>query len=87
MYYLLLRCYAGVPQPDNGDYLHVPLSSNMDHICRASNSVDVQIEEEEEPYEAARALDSDDDRPVQEMTKQEIELIRRLCPERNPTIH
>jgi hypothetical protein len=32
----------------------------MNNICRASNSVDVQIEDEEEPYEAARALDSDD---------------------------
>jgi hypothetical protein len=41
----------------------------MDNICRASNSVDVQIEDEEDPYEAARALDSDDDRPVQEMTE------------------
>ena len=50
----------------------------MNHICRASNSVDVHIEDEEEPYEAARAVDSDDDRPVQEMTEQEIELIRRL---------
>jgi hypothetical protein len=59
----------------------------MDNICRASNSVDVQIEDEEEPYEAARALDSDDDRPVQEMTEQEIELIRRLCPERDPAVH
>jgi hypothetical protein len=59
----------------------------MDHICRASNSVDVQIEDEEEPYEAARALDYDDDRPVQEMTEQEIELIRRLCPERDPAVH
>jgi hypothetical protein len=39
----------------------------VEHICRASNSVDVQIEEEEEPYEATRALDSDDDRPVQEL--------------------
>jgi hypothetical protein len=59
----------------------------MDHICRASNSVDVQIEDEEEPYEAARALDSDDDRLVQEMTEQKIELIRRLCPERDPVVH
>jgi hypothetical protein len=65
----------------------VPVSYNMDNICRASNSVDVQIEDEEEPYEAARALDSDDDRPVQEMTEQEIELIRRLCPERDPAVH
>ena len=59
----------------------------MDNICRASNSVDVQIEDEEEPYEAAWALDSDDDRLVQEMTEQEIELIRRLCPERDPAVH
>jgi hypothetical protein len=59
----------------------------MDHICRASNSVDVQIEDEEEPYEATRALDSDDDRPVQEMTEQEIELIRRLCPKHDPVVH
>jgi hypothetical protein len=59
----------------------------MDHICRVSNSVDVQIEDEEEPYETARALDYDDDRPVQEMTEQEIELIRCLCLERDPAVH
>jgi hypothetical protein len=59
----------------------------MDHICRASNSVDVQIEDEEAPYEVVRALESDDDRPVQEMTEQEIELIRRLCPKRDPAVH
>jgi hypothetical protein len=53
----------------------------------ASNSVDVQIDDEEEPYEAAWALDSDDERPVQEMTEQEIELIRHLCPERDPAVH
>ena len=50
----------------------------MDHICRALDIVDVQIENEEEPYEAARALDSDDDHPVHEMTEQEIELMRRV---------
>jgi hypothetical protein len=59
----------------------------MDHTCRASNSVDVQIEDGEEPYEAARALDSDDDRPVQELIEQEIEFIIRLCPEHDPTVH
>jgi hypothetical protein len=84
---LLLRRDAGVPQLDNGAYFPVPLSSNMDHICRASNSVDVQIKDDEEPYEVARALDSDDERPVQELTEQEIELIRSLCPERDPTVH
>jgi hypothetical protein len=59
----------------------------MDHICRVSNSVDVQIKDGEEPYEAAWGLDSDDDRPVQELTEQEIELIRRLSPERDPIVH
>jgi hypothetical protein len=59
----------------------------MDHICRASNSVDVQIEDEEEPYEVAWALDYDDDRTVQEMTEEEIELISCLCPERDPVVH
>jgi hypothetical protein len=87
MWFFLLRPDAGSPHIDNGAYLDVPVSYNMDNICRASNSVDVQIEDEEEPYEAARALDSDDDRPVQEMTEQEIELIRRLCPERDPAVH
>jgi NAD kinase len=32
-------------------------------------SVDVQIEDEEEPYETAWALDSDDDCSIQEMTE------------------
>jgi hypothetical protein len=59
----------------------------MDHICRASNSVDVQIEDKEEPYEATRALDSDDNRPVQKITEQEIKLIRRLCLERDPAVY
>ena len=88
MWFFLLRPDAGSPHIDNADVqIDVPVSYNMDNICRASNSVDVQIEDEEEPYEAARALDSDDDRPVQEMTEQEIELIRRLCPERDPAVH
>jgi hypothetical protein len=86
MSYFLLRCDVRVPQLDNDAYLHVPLQSNMDHICRASNSVDVQIEYEES-YEVVRASDSDDDCSVQEMTEQEIELIRRLCPECDPAVH
>ena len=88
MWFFLLRPDAGSPHINNADVqIDVPVSYNMDNICRASNSVDVQIEDEEEPYEAARAVDSDDDRPVQEMTEQEIELIRRLCPEQDPAVH
>ena len=72
MWFFLLRPDAGSPHIDNAAYLDVPVSYNMDNICSASNSVDVQIEDEEEPYEAAQALDSDDDRLVQEMTEQEL---------------
>jgi hypothetical protein len=84
---LLLQRNTGGPQLDNAAYLYVSLSSNIDHICRVSNSVDVQIEDGEEPYEAAQALDSDDDRLIHELAKQEMELIRRLCPERDLVVH
>ena len=43
--------------------------------------------EEQKQYETARAIDSSDDRPVQELTKQEMELFRRLCPNCDPTVH
>ena len=36
----------------------------MDPGFIASNSVDVNIEDDEEPYFTARAVDSDDNRPV-----------------------
>ena len=44
---------------------------------RASNSVEVKIEDDEEPYETARAVDSDDDRDVGSapLTKEEMELL------------
>ena len=38
----------------------------------ASNSVDVDIADDEEPYGTARAVDSDDDRPVAALSKQEM---------------
>ena len=53
----------------------------------ASNSVDVDITDDEEPYGIARAIDSDDDRPVAALSEQEMELIRRLCPDRDPLVH
>ncbi|XP_039842622.1 uncharacterized protein LOC120702766 [Panicum virgatum] len=55
---------------------------------RASNSVEVQIEDDEEPYETARAVDSDDDRYVgtAPLTEEESELLRRLCPDRDPLV-
>jgi len=53
----------------------------------ASNSVDVEIVDDEEPYGTTRAVDSDDDRPVAALSEQEIELIRRLCPNHDPLVH
>jgi hypothetical protein len=53
------------PLLDNIAYLPLAPSPNWDHTCRTSNSVDVHIEDEEEPYETARAEDSDDDCPIQ----------------------
>jgi hypothetical protein len=84
---LLFRRNTGGTLVDNVSYLPSSLSSNIDHICRAPNNIDVQIEDEEEPYEVVRAIDSDDDRAVQELTKQEMELIRHLCPKLDPTVH
>ena len=50
----------------------------MDSGFIASNSVDVNIEDDEEPYGTTRAIDSDDDRLVVALSEQEMELIRRL---------
>jgi hypothetical protein len=61
---LLLRRNAGGPQIDNVAYFPLPPTSNLDHICKASNSIDVQIKDEKEPYEAARAIDYDDGCPI-----------------------
>ena len=63
----------------------VPLATSTG---RASNSVEVQIEDDEEPYEMARAVDSDDDRYVgtTPLTEEEMELLRRLCPDRDPLV-
>jgi hypothetical protein len=32
------------------------------------------------PYEIARAVDSDDDRPVGELTESDVEMLRRIFP-------
>ena len=53
----------------------------------ASNSVDVDIVDDEEPYGTTRTVDSDDDRLVAALSEQEMELIRRLCPDCDPLVH
>jgi hypothetical protein len=63
----------------------VPPATSTD---RASNSVEVQIEVDEKPYETARAFDSDDDHDVASapLTEEEMELLRRLCPDHDPLV-
>ena len=53
---------------------------------RGSNSVEIM--NDSEPYEMARALDSDDDRPVGELTESDVEMLRRIFPgRRDPRVH
>ena len=73
--------------PDNDSCAPVPPSTNVDPGFVASNSVDVDIADDEEPYGTARAVDSDDDCPVTALSEQEMELIRRLCPDHDPLGH
>ena len=47
---------------------------------RGSNSVEIM--NDSEPYEMARALDSDDDHPVGELTESDVEMLRRIFPGR-----
>ena len=40
------------------------------------------------PYEMARALDSDDNRPVGELTESDVEMMRRIfLGHRDPRVH
>ena len=68
----------------NGGVCPVPPSSNT---SRASNSVHDQIEDDEELYETARAIDSDDDRPIPPLSEEDIELMRRFCLNHDPLVH
>ena len=53
---------------------------------RGSNSVEIM--NDSEPYEMARALDSDDDRPVRELTESDVEMLRRIFSgRRDPRVH
>ena len=73
--------------PDNDGCAPVPPSTNVDPGFTASNNVDVDIADDEEPYGIARAVDSNDDRPVVALSEQEMELIRRFCRDRDPLVH
>jgi hypothetical protein len=73
--------------PSNVGCHLVPPSTNVDPSFIASNSVDVHIEDGEEPYGIARAIDSNDDHPVAPLSEPEMELIRRLYPDHDPLVH
>ena len=65
----------------------MPPSTNVDPGFIASNSVDINIVDAEESYSTARVVDSDDDRPVAVLSEEDMELIRHLCPNRDPLFH
>ena len=53
---------------------------------RGSNSIEIM--NDLEPYEMARALDYDDDRLVGELTESDVEMLRRIFPgRRDPKVH
>jgi hypothetical protein len=76
-----ISCYVAGDIPTNVDvsplYAQVPLGDGF----RASNSVD------SESYEIARAVDSDDDRLVGELTRSDVEMLRRIFLGRDPRVH
>ena len=72
--------------PDNVDVPPIAAQVHCGDGFRGSNSV--EIINELEPYEMVRALDSDDDRPVGELTKSDVEMMRRIFPgRRDPRVH
>ena len=79
---------SGVNAGDIAYNIVVPPVPPATSTGRASNSVEVQIEDDEEPYETARAVDSDDDRYVgtTPLTEEESELLRRLYLDRDPLV-
>jgi hypothetical protein len=53
---------------------------------RGSNSVEIM--HDSKPYKMGRALDSDDDRPIGELTESDVEMMRRIFPNRrDPRVH
>ena len=72
--------------PENMDVPPVAAQVHFGDGFRGSNSVEIM--NDSEPYEMARALDSDDDRPVGELTESDVEMLRRIFPGRcDPRVH
>ena len=72
--------------PENVDVPPVAVQVHFGDGFRGSNSVEIM--HDSEPYEMARAIDSDDDRPVGELTESDVEMMRRIFPvRRDPRVH
>ena len=72
--------------PNNVDVPPVAAQVHYGDGFRGSNSVEIM--NDSEPNEMARALDSDDDRPVGELTESDIEMLRRIfLDRRDPRFH
>jgi hypothetical protein len=85
----LFPCISSYVAGDIPDIVDVPPVDAQVHYedgFRASNSVEIM--NDAEPYEIARAVDSDDDRPVGELTKNDVEMLRCIFPgRRDPRVH
>jgi hypothetical protein len=81
----ILNC--GLNAGDIPDYTGVPPVPPSSNIGQASNSVDVEIDDDEEPYGTRRAVESDDDRPIAALSEEDMELIRLFYSDHDPLIH
>ena len=85
-FFLYFSTYVAVDIPHNVDVSTVAAQVLYGDGFRGSNSV--KIMNDLEPYEMTRALDSNDDRPVGELTESDVEILRRIfLGRRDPRVH
>ena len=78
--------YVAGDIPDNVNVPTVVAQVHYGDGFRGSNSVEIM--NDSKPYEMTRALDSDDDRPIGELTESDVEMLRRIFPGRHdPRVH
>ena len=78
--------YVAVDIPDNMDVPPVAAQVLYGDGFHGSNSIEIM--NDSEPYEMARALDFDDDRPVGELTESDVEMLRHIFPgHHDPRVH
>ena len=88
-FFSLFPYFSAYVAGDIRENVDVPLVAAQVHYgdgFRGSNSVEIM--NDLEPYEMARALDSDDDRPVGELTESDVEILRCIfLGRRDPRVH